>query len=93
LTLRVVWTQDARANLREIIRYIAQRSPAAARMLKDLVEAAPRTATLNPDIFRPGRVAGTREIVVHPNYIVVYRLTEHIEVLNVLHSRQSYPFE
>jgi toxin ParE1/3/4 len=36
-------------------------------------------------------VPGTREAVVHPNYILVYRVGECIEVLAVLHARQQYP--
>ena len=27
-------------------------------------------------MYRPGRVSGTREAVVHPNYIVIYRVIE-----------------
>jgi len=45
----------------------------------------------NPYLYRSGRVAGTREAVVHPNYILVYRVTETIEILAVLHARQRYP--
>jgi addiction module RelE/StbE family toxin len=45
-----------------------------------------------PYLFRLGRVAGTREHVVHPNYIVVYQVgNEVIDILRVLHSRQQYP--
>ncbi len=45
-----------------------------------------------PYLFRRGRVPGTREYVVHPNYIVVYRVGQNvIDVLRVLHSRQQYP--
>ena len=45
-----------------------------------------------PTCIVPALVAGTREIVVHPNYVVVYRVTASaIEVINVLHSRQQYP--
>ncbi|WP_367613606.1 type II toxin-antitoxin system RelE/ParE family toxin [Sphingomonas sp. AP4-R1] len=29
--------------------------------------------------------------MAHPNYILVYRVTEAIEVLAVLHARQLYP--
>ena len=45
----------------------------------------------NPYLYRPGRIAGTREAVVHPNYILVYRVTGTIEILAVLHARQRYP--
>jgi toxin ParE1/3/4 len=46
-----------------------------------------------PVQYRRGRVAGTHELVSHPNYILVYRHTVlAIEILNVLHARQQYPF-
>ncbi|MDR5817838.1 MULTISPECIES: type II toxin-antitoxin system RelE/ParE family toxin [unclassified Caballeronia] len=44
MTLNVVWTQAARLDLKEIIQYIAERSPAAARMIKALIGAAPESA-------------------------------------------------
>lgn len=45
-----------------------------------------------PYLFRLGRVTGTREHVVHPNYIVVYQVGhDAIDMLRVLHSRQQYP--
>ncbi|WP_319941302.1 type II toxin-antitoxin system RelE/ParE family toxin [Halomonas hibernica] len=38
------------------------------------------------------RVSDTREIGVHPNYLVIYRIaTDHITIVNVLHTRQKYP--
>jgi plasmid stabilization system protein ParE len=37
-------------------------------------------------------VPGTREIIAHPNYIVIYQvMAERIEVVSVLHARQEYP--
>jgi plasmid stabilization system protein ParE len=43
-------------------------------------------------MYRAGRVEGTREAVVHPNYIIVYRIgTEAVEILDVLHTRRQYP--
>ena len=43
-------------------------------------------------MYRSGRVPGTREIIAHPNYIVVYQvMAERIEVVSVLHARQEYP--
>lgn len=90
--LSVVWRAHAQSNLTEVIRYIAERNPAAARRMKALIEQSILPAAEHPYLFRPGRLAGTREVVAHPNYVVVYRVTKmHIEVVNVLHTRQQYP--
>ncbi|EOT1257950.1 type II toxin-antitoxin system RelE/ParE family toxin [Cronobacter sakazakii] len=49
-------------------------------------------AAYYPEMFREGRVPDTREIIAHPNYIVVYKVTsEYLLVLSVLHARQRYP--
>ncbi len=90
--LPIVWRARARENLAEIIQHIARHDPAAARRIKTLIEQAVLPLAEHPYLFRPGRVAGTREVVAHPNYIVVYRVaTDRIEVVQVLHARQHYP--
>ncbi|MBI5897972.1 MAG: type II toxin-antitoxin system RelE/ParE family toxin [Rhodocyclales bacterium] len=46
----------------------------------------------NPYLYRPGRVPDTREAVVHPNYVMVYRIeSETITILRVLHAAQRWP--
>lgn len=90
--LPVQWRASARKDLTEIIRYIADRNPAAARRVRDLIEAAILPAAEHPYIYRLGRVPGTREVVAHPNYVLVYHvLVDCIEVVSVLHARQEYP--
>lgn len=90
--LPVQWLAKARANLATIIEYIAERNDIAATELQDDIERAASQLPQHPYLYRPGRVAGTREIVVHPNYVVVYRVRPTaIEIVNVLHSRQKYP--
>lgn len=90
--LPIVWLDSARANLRDITRYIAQESPRAAQRMAQTITASVQPVANYPYLFRVGRVPGTREIVAHPNYIVVYRVTaSRIEVLRVLHARQQYP--
>ena len=60
--------------------------------MRDLIETSVLPLARYPDMYRSGRVEGTREIVVHPNYIVVYRATTTaVEILRVLHARQQYP--
>lgn len=88
----IVWRPGALRDLTDIIRYVAERNPAAARKLRQRIEDAVLPLRDHPYLFRPGRVPDTREIVAHPNYLVVYRVTDAaVEVVAVLHARQQYP--
>jgi len=90
--LPVQWLTKARNNLATIIEYIAERNDDAADELQDEIERAASQLPQHPYLYRPGRVAGTRELVVHPNYVIVYRIKPAvIEIVNVLHTRQQYP--
>ena len=90
--LSVKWKTDAIYDLAEIIDYVEQRNARAADALhSDIVQVA-ESLINHPYLYRRGRVAGTREAVVHPNYILVYLVgDEVIEILQVIHSRQQYP--
>ncbi|MCW5219673.1 type II toxin-antitoxin system mRNA interferase toxin, RelE/StbE family [Verminephrobacter aporrectodeae subsp. tuberculatae] len=91
--LPIEWSDEAQLDLAEIQFYIEQFNPAAAQDLRQTIEqGVERFLPLVPFGLRPGRVRGTREYVVHPNYIVVYRVEQaRIHVLRVLHARQEYP--
>ena len=90
--LAIVWSSAAREDVKRIVRYIADRNPVAARQMRNRIEAAVLPLSEHPYLFRKGRVAGTREIVAHPNYVVIYAVrADHVEVLNVIHARQQYP--
>ncbi|TAM88253.1 MAG: type II toxin-antitoxin system RelE/ParE family toxin [Candidimonas sp.] len=67
------WLEVARADLLGIVDYISDDSPDAAQRLKDEIETKVEKLLEFPKIYRPGRVDGTREMVVRSNYIVVYR--------------------
>ncbi len=88
----VQWSEEATTDLVEIVDYIEQRNALAAHSLHAAIVQAAENLPHMPYLFRPGRVAGTREHVVHPNYIMVYQVgADVIDVLRVLHSRQQYP--
>lgn len=90
--LEIRWKSSARAGLVKMITRIAQDSPDAAQRMRDLLEAAILPAAEHPKIFREGRVKGTREVIAHPNYLLVYReRADCIEVIKVMHARQLYP--
>lgn len=71
----IVWREKARRDLHKIVDYIAKRNPFAARRLLSRIEEAILPLRAHPELFRAGRVNGTRELVAHANYIVVYRVT------------------
>ena len=75
-----------------IMLYVAQDKPAAAIDLDIEFEAKAENARKRPTLYKPGRMKGTREIVVRPNYVIVYRVTgDVVEVLRVLHAAQQWP--
>ncbi len=90
--LPIVWRATARDDLLQIIRYIANEVPKAARQLKERLESVVLPLAEPPYLYRFGWVPGTRELIANPNYILVYRVAaDAVEVVNVLHARQQYP--
>ena len=91
--LPILWRASARDDLAEIIGYIALENPPAARRLKRLLEASVLPAAEHPYLYpQSERLPGLREIVAHPNYLVLYRVTAAcIEVLTVIHARREFP--
>ncbi|WP_104494203.1 type II toxin-antitoxin system RelE/ParE family toxin [Paracoccus denitrificans] len=88
----VEWRQAAREDLRLIFEYIADDNPTAALALLDEIETKVGNLPDRPRAYRPGRVAGTREMVVRPNYLVVYaEVGETLVILRVLHAAQMWP--
>jgi len=75
-----------------IVDYISDDNPAAAEALKDEIEAKVLRLLDHPKLYRSGRVPGTREMVVHRNYVVIYNQDKTtISILRVLHGAQQWP--
>ena len=66
------WKPVAVADLLSIVDYISDDNPGAAHALKDEIEAKVSRLPDHSQLYRAGRVDGTREMVVRRNYIVVY---------------------
>ena len=82
----------ALADRDDIMVYIAQDNPAAAIDLDLEFDAKAENARLRPKLYKAGRVKGTREVVVRPNCVMVYRVNgDMVEVLRVLHAAQQWP--
>ncbi len=88
----LVWLEPARADLRDIIEYISADNPNAAERLKAGNERALLLLAEHPCLYKSGQVPGTRELVPHPNYIVVYRVTAgRVAIVSVVDARRQYP--
>jgi toxin ParE1/3/4 len=89
----IVWSPRAIAHLTQLRAYIARDNPNAAnRIGATLLEAVERLAE-RPGLGRPGRVTGTRELIVTgTRYVIPYRVRgDRLEVIAVFHSRQRWP--
>jgi addiction module RelE/StbE family toxin len=86
------WLELARTDLLGIVDYISDDNPDAAQRVKDDIEMKANKLSEFSKIGRPGRVEGTRELIVWSNYILVYQedaLT--VRILRVLHAAQQWP--
>src|SRR6266481_7310668 len=80
-------------RLEDIRERIAADNPAAAIRMIERIRAAVTRLAGSPALGRPGRVAGTRELVIpRTPYIVPYRVTgDVVQIITVLHDAQRWP--
>lgn len=87
------WHRRARQDLVRVRAYISRENPkAAAKVAKRILEAVARLPD-NPAIGRPGRIIGTRELILTgAPYLLPYTVAgEEIVILRVLHGAQQWP--
>jgi len=91
--MRLIFSARARQELMATQRRIAKDSPEAAQKLRDRLAKAIEQLTQFAGMGRPGRIAGTRELVVPgTRYVVPYRVREDtVEIIAVYHSTQKWP--
>jgi len=90
--MKLVWTRLAKVDRQQIREYIADENPAAALALDELISEKATRLTDHPELGRPGRVEGTRELVVHTNYLMVYDFRGGtVRVLRLLHAKRQWP--
>jgi toxin ParE1/3/4 len=90
----VGWSAAALGDLAALQAFIAQHNPAAAqRVVLDIIESVETLLPAHQHIGRPGRVSGTRELVVpRTEYIVPYQVRNgRIQILRVYHAARRWP--
>ncbi len=87
-----LWKPAAIADRKRITAHIAKDNLTAAIEMGDMLIDKAALLDQHPMIGRVGRIKGTRELVAHPNYILIYRVAGEVaEVLRVKHAAQQYP--
>lgn len=91
--MQVKWLRRALLSLEQEAAYIARDNPRAAAALVVEADESTRLLMQHPDLGRPGRVPGTRELVLpHFPYIIPYRVkSQRVEILRVFHASRKWP--
>lgn len=89
--MQIRWLRTALANLDAEVEYIAQDNPAAVARLLHAIDVTVGYLKPHPAMGRPGRVTGTRELVVSGTpYIIPYRMRgKNVEILRVFHAARK----
>jgi toxin ParE1/3/4 len=91
--MKIKWVRLALTDLDEAAAFISQDNPQAAKRIVKRIRDAARLLSDQPDAGRPGRVHGTRELVIADTpFILPYRVVQNtIQILRVLHGSRSWP--
>jgi addiction module RelE/StbE family toxin len=93
--MKIVWSEPARQDLRDIFTYIAEDNPNAARTLLNEIKERAVLLQDNPLLGRLERIEDTRELVLTgTSFILPYRVKDlKIQILAVLHGAKQWPNE
>lgn len=86
------WTPEAIQDRETIYDHIETDNPVAALALDELLGERAARLVDHPELGRRGRVVGTRELVVHQSYILIYDVIGgQVRILRVLHAARQWP--
>jgi toxin ParE1/3/4 len=91
--MKIVWSRRAIRHLVSLRNSIAKDSEQNAALVAERIVAAVELLQTQPEMGRPGRVLGTRELIV-PNtpFIIPYRVkANRLELIAVFHGRRRWP--
>lgn len=90
--MKVRWTPEAQDDRAQIFDYIAADSPRSAVKMDELFSKAAARLADHPEIGRTGRILGTREVIPHKSYCLVYEIEqETVWVLALVHTARQWP--
>lgn len=89
---KIEWSLPAISDLESAGEYIAEENLTAAKRMASRVQEGVEYLAGHPHMGRPGRLEGTRELVVSGTpFIVVYWVREGaVQILRVLHHARKW---
>ncbi|MEO6430655.1 MAG: type II toxin-antitoxin system RelE/ParE family toxin [Nitrosospira sp.] len=90
--MRVIWTPEAEQDRDDIWNYIADDNSDAATLMDELFSDAAARLVTYPMLGRIGKILGTRELVPHENYLLVYEVIQKtVWILALVHTARQWP--
>ena len=91
--MKIKWVRLALTDPDEAAAFISQDNTEAAKRTVKRIRDAARLLSDQPDAGRPGRVHGTRELVIADTpFILPYRVVKNtVQILRVLHGARKWP--
>lgn len=89
----IVFSHEARLDLLGIFDYILEDNPLAAAKTLESIKTHIQNLQKMPYLGRPGRVPGTRELVIPGTpFVVPYQVENNrLAILRVYHSARNWP--
>ena len=90
--MRVLWTLSAEQDRADIVDFIANDNPLAAIRMDELFSAAVGRLAEHPLLGRAGQIPGTRELIPHERYRLVYEVrADTVWILTLVHTARLWP--
>ncbi|MBP6808617.1 MAG: type II toxin-antitoxin system RelE/ParE family toxin [Chromatiaceae bacterium] len=90
--MRVLWTAAAQQDRADIFDHISFDNPLAALRMDELFADAVARLAEYPLMGRGGKIAGTREVIPHPSYRLVYEVNDQaVWILALVHTARLWP--
>lgn len=90
--MRVLWTLSAEQDRADVVDFIAQDNPLAAIRMDEVFAAAVDRLAEHPLMGRPGQIPGTRELIPHESYRLVYEVqADTLWILALVHTARLWP--
>jgi toxin ParE1/3/4 len=92
---RILWSRQASEQLTAAYDFVVEDNPSVAEKQVEMILRAVEQLVDFPEMGRPGRVNGTRELVIPGTpYIVAYRLNDAtVRILALLHGARRWPMQ